>query len=77
MASALLVDVTIRVGIGAGVDVGSSDDESPPHAPTMMAINNKASSVLHGAFRNVRNFIPYPVGIGETRLSAGGTVPES
>ena len=72
-----LVDVTTRVGMGAGVDVGASGDESPPQAPTIMATSNNARNVLHGAIRNVRNFVPYPVGIGESRLCAVGTVPES
>jgi hypothetical protein len=75
--AATLVAVVAVVGIGAAVDVGSSDDESPPQAPTRMAINKTASSMLHGDVRNLRNFVPYPVGCTETCLFVGGTVPKS
>ena len=57
-----------RVGIGAGVEVGSSDAESPPQAPTMTAINRTTSSMLHDDVRNVRNFVPCPVGDTESCL---------
>jgi hypothetical protein len=71
------VGVIARVGIGAGVDVGSFDVESPPHAPTMMAISSNASSVLHEDVRIVRKVVPCPIGANESIQPVRGTVPES
>jgi len=71
------VTVAALVGIGAGVLVGSLGDESPPHAPTMMATSSKTSSVLHVEVRILRNVIPCPVGSTASIQSVRGIVPKS
>jgi len=72
-----VVTVAGRVGIGAGVFVGSLGEELPPHAPATMAIRSKASSVLHEEVRILRNVIPCPVGPIASMQSVGGIVPNS
>jgi hypothetical protein len=77
MGEATDVGVIARVGIGAGVEVGSLDVELPPHAPTRIAISSKASSVLQGDMRIVRKVVPCPVGANGSIQPVRGTVPES
>src|SRR5687768_13354968 len=50
------------VGIGAGVFVGVAGAESPPQAPSKVAIRRTASSALHRRLAFVRKRVPHQLG---------------